>query len=153
MGHRRLLARIAVIDQLLFQRRFVRARPAAVALIFAPLRTFAITKGLVFEYDVYLKIGTVDEIRSRFAQIRMNGEDVDDDPNFPKGYFYIKDSNNLTVEEEASSPTTGYTYKLDATGADASFTTQRSPTAYRTRCSRSNTKAARQFRWQSSWTI
>ena len=67
---------------------------------FAPLRTFAITKGLVFEYDVYLKIGTVDEIRSRFAQIRMNGEDVDDDPNFPKGYFYIKDSNNLTVEEE-----------------------------------------------------
>ena len=92
---------------------------------FAPLRTFAITKGLVFEYDVYLKIGTVDEIRSRFAQIRMNGEDVDDDPNFPKGYFYIKDSNNLTVEEEASSPTTGYTYKLTATGADASFTTQR----------------------------
>ncbi len=55
----------------------------------------------------------------------MNGEDVDDDPNFPKGYFYIKDSNNLTVEEEASSPTTGYTYKLTATGADASFTTQR----------------------------
>ena len=92
---------------------------------FAPLRTFAITKGLVF------RIRRLPEDRHG----RRNPFPFRSDPDerrrrrrrseLPKGYFYIKDSNNLTVEEEASSPTTGYTYKLTATGADASFTTQR----------------------------
>jgi hypothetical protein len=36
---------------------------------FAPLRTMAITPGLVFEYDVYLTIGTAEEIRHRFKPI------------------------------------------------------------------------------------
>jgi hypothetical protein len=37
---------------------------------FAPVKTFAITPGLAFEYDVYLTFGTVDQIRARFAEIR-----------------------------------------------------------------------------------
>ena len=37
---------------------------------FAPIRTLAITPGLKLNYDVYLTIGTVDEIRSRFKDIR-----------------------------------------------------------------------------------
>ena len=36
---------------------------------FAPVRTFAVTKGLVFEYDVFLYIGTVSEIRKAFKQV------------------------------------------------------------------------------------
>ena len=37
---------------------------------FSPVRTMSITPGLVFEYDVYLTIGTVNEIRSVFYDIR-----------------------------------------------------------------------------------
>ena len=37
---------------------------------FAPIRTLAITKDLELTYDVYLTIGTVDEIRSRFTKLR-----------------------------------------------------------------------------------
>jgi hypothetical protein len=37
---------------------------------FAPVKTFAITPGLVFEYDVYLTIGRPDQIRAAFAGIR-----------------------------------------------------------------------------------
>lgn len=37
---------------------------------FAPLKKFAITPGLVFDYDVYLTIGTEHDIRSRFYEIR-----------------------------------------------------------------------------------
>lgn len=36
----------------------------------APLRTFALTKGLVVEYDVYLTIGTLKEIQQRFATLQ-----------------------------------------------------------------------------------
>lgn len=36
---------------------------------FAPLTRFAITPGKVFEYDVYLTTGTVEEIRDRFQKI------------------------------------------------------------------------------------
>ncbi len=36
----------------------------------APIRTLAVTPGLELEYDVYLTIGTVEEIRERFSGIR-----------------------------------------------------------------------------------
>ncbi len=36
----------------------------------APLRTFALTKNLVVEYDVYLTIGTLEEIRARFEKLK-----------------------------------------------------------------------------------
>jgi len=36
---------------------------------FAPILTFAISKGLVYEYDIYLKIGTAAEIRDSFSEI------------------------------------------------------------------------------------
>jgi hypothetical protein len=36
---------------------------------FAPIRTLAITSGFELEYDVYLTIGTLEEIRSRFYRL------------------------------------------------------------------------------------
>jgi hypothetical protein len=36
----------------------------------APLRTFALTPGLVLEYDVYLTIGTLEEIEQRFNALK-----------------------------------------------------------------------------------
>ena len=36
---------------------------------FAPIRTLAITKGLELKYDVYLTIGTLEQIRSRFKAL------------------------------------------------------------------------------------
>lgn len=36
---------------------------------FAPIRTMAISPGLVFEYDVYLALGTAAELRERFAPL------------------------------------------------------------------------------------
>lgn len=39
---------------------------------FAPLRKFAITPGFKFEYDVWLTIGSADEIRARFSVIRCS---------------------------------------------------------------------------------
>ena len=36
----------------------------------APLRTFSLTAGLVVEYDVYLTIGTLDEIQTRFGALK-----------------------------------------------------------------------------------
>jgi hypothetical protein len=41
---------------------------------FAPVRNFAITKGLVFEYDVYLYIGTVTDIRTAFYAVHDAGK-------------------------------------------------------------------------------
>jgi len=41
---------------------------------FAPLTRFAVTPGLVFEYDLYLTIGTSAEIRETFRKIRKPGE-------------------------------------------------------------------------------
>ncbi|VGO11480.1 hypothetical protein PDESU_00024 [Pontiella desulfatans] len=38
----------------------------------APLRTFALTKGLEVEYDVYLTIGTLKEITRRFSALKLN---------------------------------------------------------------------------------
>ena len=40
----------------------------------APVRTFALTEGLVVEYDVYLTIGTLDQIRERFAELRQKND-------------------------------------------------------------------------------
>ena len=40
---------------------------------FAPLTRFAVTPGRVFEYDIYLTAGSVDEIRTRFRRITGNG--------------------------------------------------------------------------------
>lgn len=37
---------------------------------FAPLKTFPITPGLMFSYDVYLALGTTDEIREVFRKVR-----------------------------------------------------------------------------------
>ena len=36
---------------------------------FAPLRTFAVSKGMVMEYDVYMVIGHIEDIRARFYDI------------------------------------------------------------------------------------
>jgi hypothetical protein len=35
----------------------------------APIRTFALTKGLIMEYEVYLTIGTLEQIGMRFASL------------------------------------------------------------------------------------
>jgi hypothetical protein len=40
---------------------------------FAPLKSFAITPGLAFEYDVWLTIGTAQEIRERFRALAQTG--------------------------------------------------------------------------------
>ena len=93
---------------------------------FAPVRSFAVTQGLVFEYDVYLYIGTVGEIRSAFDAIRMNGWELGD-PDYPKGYFYIAGQEDLTVERLSVSGATGNAYRLTVSGPDPSFTTQRIP--------------------------
>ncbi len=39
---------------------------------FAPIKSFAITPGMQFEYDVWLTIGLADDIRSRFAAVRSS---------------------------------------------------------------------------------
>jgi hypothetical protein len=39
---------------------------------FAPLTSFAIKPGFVFEYDAYLTIGSVEEIRQRFQNLWMS---------------------------------------------------------------------------------
>ena len=49
---------------------------------FAPIRTLAITPRLELEYDVYLTIGSVEEIRARFAEIHRQ-EDTPPDPAGP----------------------------------------------------------------------
>lgn len=36
----------------------------------APIRQFALTKGLVVDYEFYLTIGTLDEIRTRFEKLK-----------------------------------------------------------------------------------
>ena len=38
---------------------------------FSPIRTMSITPGLVFEYDVYLTIGSAEEMRGRFKPIAL----------------------------------------------------------------------------------
>ena len=91
---------------------------------FAPIRNFAVTKGLVLEYDVYLYIGTVEEIRSAFDAVRTDGWEIDDS-GLPEGYLYVKESSGVTVEELESSPSEGYTYRWTATSGEASVITQR----------------------------
>jgi hypothetical protein len=39
---------------------------------FAPIRTMSITPGLVFEYDIYLTMGSAEEMRARFKPIALN---------------------------------------------------------------------------------
>ncbi len=50
----------------------------------APIRTLAVTPGLALEYDVYLTIGTVDEIRQRFAGIRAARKNRPETPEPPQ---------------------------------------------------------------------
>ena len=38
---------------------------------FAPIRTMSITPGFVFEYSIYLTIGSADEMRARFKPIAL----------------------------------------------------------------------------------
>ncbi len=90
---------------------------------FAPIRTFAITKDLVFEYDVYLYIGTVDQIRNTFYEIRSEGWEIDDS-GFPAGYFYIKESDQVSVTDNDYTGPNG-SFTLETTGANSSVTTQR----------------------------
>ena len=46
---------------------------------FAPLKRFAITPGLQFDYDVWLTIGSAKEIRQRFGKIDSRGFGADGD--------------------------------------------------------------------------
>ena len=47
------------------------AGPEGIACSYvAPVRTLKLTKGLVLEHDVYLTIGTLEEIRERFSKLR-----------------------------------------------------------------------------------
>lgn len=39
---------------------------------FAPIITKAITPGLVFEYDTFITVGTLEHIRSTFAQLAQS---------------------------------------------------------------------------------
>ena len=41
---------------------------------FAPLVRLAITRGMVYSYDVYLTIGSLDEIRDRFYALHRKNE-------------------------------------------------------------------------------
>jgi len=41
----------------------------------APLRTFALTNGRVVEYDVYLTIGTLEEIQTRFEKLKNDNRE------------------------------------------------------------------------------
>lgn len=41
---------------------------------FAPVRTFAVTKGMVFSYDVYLSVGKVESMRARFDSVRAKND-------------------------------------------------------------------------------
>jgi hypothetical protein len=41
---------------------------------FAPLRTFAVTKGMVFDYDVYMCIGDINDIRAAFYALHSAGK-------------------------------------------------------------------------------
>ena len=43
---------------------------------FAPIRKFAITKDLRLEYDVFITIGKIDEIRERFYEIRSERQSL-----------------------------------------------------------------------------
>lgn len=42
---------------------------------FAPIRTFAITRDFDWQYDVFITVGTLDEIRSRFGQLHAKHKD------------------------------------------------------------------------------
>lgn len=42
---------------------------------FAPIRTLAITSGIVLNYDIYLTIGSITDIRERFHAIHASGKD------------------------------------------------------------------------------
>jgi hypothetical protein len=57
--------------------RFGKDRTAAGACSYlAPLKTFPLTPGLVFEYDAWLTIGSIAEIRSRFIALHEKTGDV-----------------------------------------------------------------------------
>lgn len=92
---------------------------------FAPVRKFAVTPGLVFEYDAYLFIGQVDEMRTKFDQIRTEKWEIDD-TGYPKGHFYVKSQNDATVTESSESTTTAKAYSITTTGTNPFITTQRS---------------------------
>ena len=60
---------VPVADQLTCYRFGDGNREHGSCSYFAPLKSFAITPGMKFEYDVWLTIGTADEIRARFQKL------------------------------------------------------------------------------------
>lgn len=44
---------------------------------FAPLTTFAVTRGLKFEYDLHLTAGTIEQIRARFKALHEQAKDAE----------------------------------------------------------------------------
>lgn len=88
---------------------------------FAPLRRFAITKGMTVEYDVYMTIGHIRDIRSRFYTIheelfpRWREEQQEASTRLEPGYDY---QNNLTVKDEEDG-----SYTIQTTGGDPYIST------------------------------
>ena len=81
---------------------------------FAPLRYFAVEKGLTVEYDAYITIGDIAQIRARFYNIH---ECIDPDwRNHPVAeYFSLLGTgqNNLTVKQTGED-----CYTIETTGGD-----------------------------------
>ena len=81
---------------------------------FAPLRYFAVEKGLTVEYDAYVTIGDIAQIRARFYNIH---ECIDPDwRNHPVAeYFSLLGTgqNNLTVKQTGED-----CYTIETTGGD-----------------------------------
>ena len=88
---------------------------------FAPLRRFAIMKGMTVEYDVYLTIGDIKDIRSRFYEIHeelfpnWREELAEASTRLDIGYDY---QNNITVKDETDGSRT-----LETVGGDPYIST------------------------------
>ncbi len=72
-------ALVPVADSLTCYRYGDGKREHASCSYFAPLKKFAITPGMKFEYDVWLTIGSTAEIRGRFEKIFSRGLRADGD--------------------------------------------------------------------------
>jgi hypothetical protein len=62
---------VPVADQLTCYRYGSDAKARDACSYFAPLGEFAITADFQWQYDVYLSIGTVDELRQRFKKLAV----------------------------------------------------------------------------------
>lgn len=66
-----------------------------------------------------------DPIEMTFEDVYgREGWEVEDESNFPEGFFYIKKSNEINVSEEGT-PETGLTFNITTAGTTPHFTTQR----------------------------